>query len=127
MATDPPGTCHLVGCPSKGRHSPHHQLPTLERPAHLATEKIHQEIAAAYEKAMPLPIGAPADFGPYIPPRADRCWGFPQVEPWGMETIMVRCSLAPSAWQRVVKSLSATEMAILVDEHKLECPYRAPR
>lgn len=24
MAIDPPGTCHLVGCPDKGLHAPHY-------------------------------------------------------------------------------------------------------
>lgn len=94
---DAPGTCHLVGCPGKGQHPPHG-------------------------------IGA-GKWDDYTTPT--HCLGFPLIEPYDIgdtKRLVARCSVTEDGWDQILHtSVSPTDIAVLVDVHKRDCPNRAAR
>lgn len=97
---DAPGTCHLVGCPTKGTVDEHARQP----------------------------IGCPDTFAPYD--KAQHCLGFPVVNVIGDGGLIAWCSIGGQvAWQRNFNGSQITpvDMADIVDQHKAKCRNRSPR
>ena len=100
--TDEPGTCHQVGCPTKGTKDEH--VPT----------------------AGGLPIGAGTweDYQRETPP--SWCLGYPVAIASGTK-IAVLCSITPGGWGAWLSNLDPKAMAALVDDHRERCTNRSPR
>lgn len=101
---DPPGTCHLVGCPGKGTLDKH--VPSTDGPVEIGAGSWED-----YDK------------------KPEHCLGFPiaQSNPVMAHLISVRCSINSTTWGVDVHHIGPTSWAELVDKHKAECPNRKPR
>jgi hypothetical protein len=99
FSIDPAGTCHQVGCPTKGTVDEH-------------------------VKPTAIVIGA-GEWRDYTEP--EHCLGFPVAMAAGATWIYLRCSISATSWAVKVSNLSPSAMAALVNDHKRDCPNRKAR
>lgn len=128
MNVDPPGTCHLVGCPDKGKHPPHGGLlaefaQTLDRVA--ANMKLAANLMPPKTGKSPArpKIGVPDDATPYQRPMIDHCLGYPKLELAAIGAVAF-CSIAASCWSVRFQTGVILNLAALVDQHKADCINR---
>lgn len=145
MSIDPPGTCHLVGCPDKGKHPPHGGLlaefaQTLDRvtanmklaanlmpprtgksPRTAAPPELHD--AYGWRFGVRPKIGVPDDATPYQRPMIDHCLGYPKLE-FAAVGAVAFCSIVASCWSIRFETGTILNLAALVDQHKADCINR---